>query len=428
MPEIQGHIYKNKKAYFLLVFLTILMAIRISSYFSYVPDSVFLTRTIKIGLRLSTSILSILLLWVFIGEKKEYRFKYAMLLPFLFYMAYLIWGIMSIYWTTNVSFTVLQLSMTIETLLFSFFFFKLIRLYDFSFKRQSTAFIIVVNRSIFIVAIIFLLGAQLNPDFFYRTTHGGNVFRLGGLIINPNELGLLAIIGVSLSYVELYFRKNKLYNIVALAAFLAVMLMTQSRSSLFAFLIITGIYLFISKNYYLKIVAVCVAIFTLPVVFNKIVFKQGNIEEVTSMTGRTQFWSDLIMEAFPLSPIRGFGFMSISTNTFYNKYISTHSYAASMAHNTFVEVLINLGLVGVFICFLQILLTCFAIVISKEKVLQMMAFFMLVPLLINSITEFGIFGHTNYAIMFYQFVFLFFTITVVNQNNTKEISQQQFIR
>jgi O-antigen ligase len=107
--------------------------------------------------------------------------------------------------------------------------------------------------------------------------------------------------------------------------------------------------------------------------------------------------------------------MSISTNTFYNKFSSTHSYAASMAHNTFVEVLINLGLVGVFICLMQILLTFFAIAISKERVLKMMAFFMLVPLLINSITEFGIFGHTNYAIMFYQFVFLFFTVTVVNR-------------
>jgi O-antigen ligase len=274
------------------------------------------------------------------------------------------------------------------------------------------------------MAIIFLIGSQLNPDFFYRATHGGNVLRLGGLIINPNELGLLSIIGITLSYVEIYFNKNKRYNAFAILVCITVMLMTQSRSSLFAFLVISGLYLFISKNYYLKIVAVAIAIVTLPIVINKIVFKEGNIEEVTSMTGRTDFWSDLITEAFPLSPICGFGFMSISTNSFYNKYSSTHSYAASMAHNTFVEVLINLGLVGAFICLLQMLLTFFAIAFSKERVLQMMAFFMLVPLLINSITEFGIFGHTNYAIMFYQFVFLFFTITVVNRKENFKLNQQ----
>ena len=418
-----NQLYRNNKALFVLGILTLIMAIRISSYFSYVPDSVTLTRIIKIGLRISTSFISLLLLWVFIAKKREFKFKFVMLLPFLFYLAYLFWGITSIFWTTNVSFSLLQLSMTIETLFFSFFFFKLIRLYDKSYERELTAFIFIVNRSIFIMAIIFLLGSQFNPDFFYRATHGGNVHRLGGLIINPNELGLLSIIGITLSYVEIYFDRNKKYNTLALLTCITVMLMTQSRSSLFAFIIISGFYLFISKNYYLKIISIVVGIVVLPVVINKIVFKEGNIEEVTSMTGRTEFWSDLITEAFPLSPICGFGFMSISTNTFYNKYASTHSYAASMAHNTFIEVLINLGLVGIFICLLQILLTFFAIAVSKERVLQMTAFFMLVPLLINSITEFGIFGHTNYAIMFYQFVFLFFTISVVNRKETIKLKK-----
>ena len=415
MADNQLNNKNSRSAKIVLVLLTLIMAIRISSYFSYVPDSINLTRIIKIGLRISTTIFSLVFLWFFIAKKEEFKYKYEMLLPFLFYLAYLFWGMLSIFWTTNIMFTVLQLSMTIETLVFSFFFFKLIRLYDKSFQRELTSFIFIVNRSIFLMAIIFLVGSQINPDFFYRATHGGNVLRLGGLIINPNELGLLSIIGITLSYVEIYFDRNKKYNAVAFIAFIAVLLMTQSRSSLFAFIIISGLYLLISKNYYLKIAALAVAIITLPVVINKIVFKEGNIEEVTSLTGRTEFWSDLITEAFPLSPICGFGFMSISTNTFYNKYVSTHSYAASMAHNTFIEVLINLGLVGVFICLLQMLLTFFAIAVSKERVLKMMAFFMLVPLLINSITEFGIFGHTNYAIMFYQFVFLFFTINVVSR-------------
>lgn len=425
MEENDQNIMSNDKAKILLFILTLIMAIRISSYFSFVPDAAGLTRIIKIGLRISTSVISLFLLWIFVSKKREFRFQYVMILPFFFYLAYLLWGILSIYWTTNVSFSLLQLSMTIETLIFSFFFFKLIRLYDKSCGKEITSFIFILNRSVFLMTIIFLIGALLNPEFFYRTTHGGNVYRLGGLIINPNELGLLSIVGITLSYVEIYFNKNKKYNTLAILTCLAVLLMTQSRSSLIGFVIITGIFLLIIKNHYLKIAAVAIAILTLPLVINTIILKEGDVEEVTSLTGRTEFWSDLIHEAFPLSPIYGFGFMSISTNTFYNKFISTHSYAASMAHNTFVEVLINLGLVGAFICLLQMLLTFFAIAVSKERVLQLMAFFMLVPLLINSITEFGIFGHTNYAIMFYQFVFLFFTVTVVNRKEVKQ-GQQSF--
>ena len=82
--------------------------------------------------------------------------------------------------------------MTIETLVFSLVFFKLVRLYDGSYNRELSSFIFIVNRSIFFMAIFFLLGSQYDPEFFYRTTHGGDVFRLGGLIINPNELGLLS--------------------------------------------------------------------------------------------------------------------------------------------------------------------------------------------------------------------------------------------
>ena len=406
----------------ILWFLTLLMCIRISSYFSFVPESVELTRIIKVGLRLSMTAITIFCLQIFTSRKPQFRFRFNMLLPFLFYVAYLSLGLLSIYWTTNVSFSLLQLSMTVETLVFSFFFFRLIRLYDLVYEREISSFVFIISRSIFFLSIVFLLGSQFDPDLFYRETHGGTVKRLGGLIINPNELGLLSVVGATLAYIELYFRKNKVFNCLSLISCTSVLLMSQSRSSLFAFLLISGIFLLLSKNVYLKIGAVVVAFLTLPLVINTIVFKDGDKEEVMNLTGRTEFWGDLITDVFPQSPVYGHGFMSINTNTFYNKYESTHAYAASMAHNTYLEVLINLGLIGVFIVLLQMGLTFFAIFSSKEKILRMLAFFMLIPLLINSVTEFGIFGHTNYAIMFYQFIFLFFTISIVRKSDRKKLN------
>ena len=92
---------------------------------------------------------------------------------------------------------------------------------------------------------------------------------------------------------------------------------------------------------------------------------------------------------------------------------------ASMTHNTFVQVLINLGLVGAFICILQMATTFYAIGIEKDKWLTWMAVWMLIPLIINSTTEFGIFGESNYGIMFYQFVIMFFTLQVIKVDKPK---------
>ena len=84
-----------------------------------------------------------------------------------------------------------------------------------------------------------------------------------------------------------------------------------------------------------------------------------------------------------------------------------------MTHNTFVQVVINLGLVGAFIVLLQMTVTFYAISIDKDKWLRLMAGMSLIPLIINSMTEFGIFGETNYGILFYQFVIMFFTLRTI---------------
>ncbi|MEO0778455.1 MAG: O-antigen ligase family protein, partial [Bacteroidota bacterium] len=165
------------------------------------------------------------------------------------------------------------------------------------------------------------------------------------------------------------------------------------------------------------------AILALPIVIQTIILKQGDVEEVMSMTGRLPFWSDLISMGFPRAPLLGFGFMSISPNTFSNKFDSIHAYAASMTHNTFVQVLINLGLVGAFIVFLQMLLTFQALATSKDAALRLLAGAMLIPLIINSTTEFGIFGESNYGILFYQFIILFFTLRVIPRQDASTTTQ-----
>ena len=57
--------------------------------------------------------------------------------------------------------------------------------------------------SIVWVASSFLIGAIVNPDLFFRGTHGGEVQRLGGWIINPNEMGMLMTVGAGMHMLTL---------------------------------------------------------------------------------------------------------------------------------------------------------------------------------------------------------------------------------
>jgi len=408
---------KNKTAYYLFLFLVVFMALRIASYYALFPENIGLTRAIKIGGRFILTGVAYMMLLKFKSTWKQVELQYIMIIPLVFYCLYLFAGLLSVTWSTNAAFSMLQLAMTFETFVFSLIFFRVLTYYDAVFERKIPVIASLLSRAVFFHSIWFILGAIFDPDFYYRTTHGGTVARLGGLIINPNELGLLANIGIGAAYMEILNDKNKKFQTFNILITVVMLLMTQSRGSLFCFLFITSIYLLLTKNYYIKVGAVAVAILVVPILFQKIVLKDGNFEEVASFTGRKEFWEDLVNEGFPDHPLIGRGFMSIAENTWYNKYQSTHSYAASMCHNTYVEVITNLGLLGVFICGMQVLWTIVAIILSKNPILRLMALFMLFTLLINSITEFGIFGHNNYAIMFYHFVFLFFTVRCLKKED-----------
>lgn len=385
------------------------MALRIASYFTLFPSSIGITRVLKIGLRVVLTGCSVGLYFLLKSRFGQFRLQWKMVLPMAFYVLYLLLGIISLIWSTGKGFTTLQLAMTIETMIFAFLFYQVIVIFEAVYEIKRSIYIRMLVRSIFWVCIAFIIGLFINPDLFFRGTHGGEVQRLGGFIINPNELGMLAVLGAVMGYIEVLNKQNRIYNFIAIIVCIAVLLLTQSRSSLGAFIVVSGIYVLLMENYFIKVSIIVGGVLVAPVIINTIILKQGDVEEVMSMTGRLPFWTDLITDAFPQRPILGYGFMRISPNTFDDKFDSVHAYAASMTHNTFVQVLINLGLVGMFIVILQMMTTFYAIKIERDKWLKYAAIFQLIPLMINSATEFGIFGETNYGILFYQILFLMFT-------------------
>ena len=188
--------------------------------------------------------------------------------------------------------------------------------------------------------------------------------------------------------------------------------MTGSRSSLIGALLIIFFHINQSKNMNLKIAIISAMLIITPIAVNKIILKDGDssrLEEVMSMTGRLPFWTALINEGLPREPLLGFGFMRIDYKEYFQ---STHTYPGKMTHNTFMQVLMNLGFIGLTIIIFQVFFTIKGF-LGEEKEKKLMCLGILIPIIINSFTEFGIFGESNYGILFYQI--LIFSISFSNR-------------
>jgi exopolysaccharide production protein ExoQ len=324
----------------------------------------------------------------------------------VFYALYLLLGFASFMWSTNVGYSALQWFMTTQTLVFCFFFIKSLYLLDQYFPGHPIRLYNLLGNSAFILILVFVIGMWVSPDVFYRMTHGGEEARLGGYLMNPNELGMLAGVGVAGLMFDLRRNHYKWWTIFKLLVLFYGLLATGSRSSLIGALLIIGFHVLQSEKKKFAIAAIVVMALIAPVAIYKVVLKDGDperMEEIMTLTGRLPFWQALINEGLPREPLLGFGFMRIDYKEFFQ---SAHTYPGKMTHNTFMQVLMNLGLVGLVLVLFQMIFTVRGI-LRENAEKKLMLFCLLIPLLINSFTEFGIFGESNYGILFYQLVILY---------------------
>lgn len=374
----------------LLVFILIL---RIISYFM-LSDSVFITQLIKVSLRFLVSGLLVIILLQQQSKAKQ-LLTFTNPLPVLFYLGYLFLGLCSLLWTSSFRDSTLQLMMDVEGLVFAFLFIKAWMINNAGSGLRLGKLLAV---SIGIIMSVFLIGMIIDPAQFYRMTHGGEEARLGGFIINPNELGMLIGVGIGATITDWKFAKRKIFYAVAMLMFLYALVLTGSRSSMIALMLIVFFFIMQTKDLRIRIAVILSVLVAIPFVIKSVIIKQGNVDEVMNMTGRIPFWKDLLSINFPREPVLGYGYMRID---YTDKFESINAYAGAMTHNTFLQALMGLGLVGLTIVLAQLALTVHAIFKTTHVYKRRLAIAILIPLLINSFTEFGIFGETNYGIMFY---------------------------
>jgi O-antigen ligase len=386
-------------------YLFLLLLLMVACFFTW-SENVWITRAIKVVGRLGVLIFS------FIVYRKIIRFgaidtlKWHNTLAIGLYLVYLILGFASFAWSTNVGYSVLQWFMTSQTLVFCYFFIKSLYLLDIYFPKHHIRIFNLLGNVSFSLILLFVVGMWVLPDIFFRLTHGGEEARLGGYFMNPNELGMLAGLGIAGCIFDLFRAQNKWGTILKLLVLFYGLYATGSRSSLIGAFLIIGFHIFQSSNKKLKYISVILMFLIAPIAIQKIIFKDGDqsrMEEVLSMTGRLPFWTALITEGLPREPLLGFGFMRIDYKEYFQ---STHTYPGKMTHNTFMQVLMNLGFIGLTIILFHLIFTIYGIY-HEPKIKKQILLTLLIPLVINSFTEFGIFGESNYGILFYQLILMY---------------------
>ena len=387
------------------VLLILILFVMIGGYFSIVEErgvnQVFKTVS-RVGMTGLILLIDIKLRRF--GCQKIYM--HSNVLSPVLYSLYLLLGFISFTWSTNWTYSALQWLMTFESFIFTYFFFRVVFLVNAHFEVKKLDIVSVFSWAIFPIMIIFIIGSFALPEVFYRGMRGGEEMRLGGWIMNPNELGMLSGISGALAFIMVQKGKSRFWYILMMVAAIMVLLLTSSRSSAIGFALILGILILRSENKRLKRVMFGVSIVAFPVLINAVVFKAaGGVEEVMSMTGRLPFWKALLNEGIVKEPFFGYGFMRINYTEYFQ---GLNTYAAKMTHNTFVQVLMNLGFVGFFIAITQMIVTLRIFRSYKQSTFSSYFIALFIPLLINSFTEFGIFGEANYGILFYQFLIWLF--------------------
>ncbi len=382
------------------LYLFIILFLMIAGFFTW-SENVVITRAIKVVGRMGVMLSSYLVYRRIIHYGAVDAFRWKNIFSPGLYIVYLILGFISFTWSTNPGFSALQWLMTFQSLVFSYFFTKSLILLDEFFPGHSIRLYHLMGNSVFILISIFVVGMYAAPDTFFRLTHGGEEARLGGYIMNPNELGMLAGVGVACLIFDIYRNHNKVWTIIKLIIIFYALYMTGSRSSLIGALLIILFHIKQSQNKKLKALIIAGVLLITPVAIYKVILKDGDssrLEEVMSMTGRLPFWTALIQEGLPREPMLGFGFMRIDYKEYFQ---STHTYPGKMTHNTFMQVLMSLGFVGLTVVIFQMMFTLRGFA-REEQEKKLMLFGILIPVIINSFTEFGIFGESNYGILFYQ--------------------------
>ncbi|MCM3610395.1 O-antigen ligase family protein [Planococcus sp. MERTA32b] len=256
--------------------------------------------------------------------------------------------------------------------------FVLLSLISFLYANSESHAILGINRVVvtfalgFAIAIFInqplrinsLINAFIISGFVVGVIHitssvtSGSYLRIGTEYgINPNEVGLIFSISACFAFYKLYIKQNVLFNTLAFSVSFTAVTLSGSKKAILGIFIFLLVYLlytnnikkFIKNIVYLSLILITgyiilfynsfiyeIAGYRLELMFNEFLNDSGN----DNSTERRMFMIKSGLEFFYYNPIFGVGINNFASA--YSNLIGQDTYS----HNNYIEVLVNLGMVG----------------------------------------------------------------------------------
>ena len=282
----------------------------------------------------------------------------------------------------------------------------------------------ITYKGLFILLIIVWGGYFFHSEAAQRMAYEMNRPRLGGYLVNSNTLGGISSILFTVALNRRLQRRGKI--IFRWESFLIILtavtqLMTFSRSGFI--LTVTGsvlviIFLLVSvykKEEALKLSIVLLLIVTIVMLsFPWIITWYSRNQTLEEISGRLPLWKDLILLQFLNRLLFGYGFQMLSSSGIHID--APHAWYTANAHNGFIQCLVGLGGIGFLLLIISVAVTL-NLLLRKLKnqinanirspspfniYIELIAILSIA--ILNSMTEFGIGGHTNPILLTYLMV------------------------
>jgi O-antigen ligase len=216
---------------------------------------------------------------------------------------------------------------------------------------------------VYLLLISVYAGLLIWPDYAIYENKGMLGFTIQGVLpgIATNGVGqLAAIVGVVALARMLHGARNRFVYAPLLVFSLVTMALSQSRSPMLAFMVAAIIVLLVSRRFLLfALFGGALSTLMLSSAYSETIYeylRRGQSDaEITTLTGRTAYW-EASLQALRESPLTGYG---ANAGGRYILQSNLSEAGVSTVHSTWVEVLLDTGIVGAMLLLLALVATVF---------------------------------------------------------------------
>lgn len=195
--------------------------------------------------------------------------------------------------------------------------------------------------------------------------------RFEGILQNPNSLGIICAIFLPLIFWQFLETKRKRFFFLFFLMLVALLL-SASRNSINASVIALGyfIYMRLMRNkpilFFTSISVILVLVWFTQTLAKEFFHIYYRVESISSMGGRIELWP-LAMNLISLKPVFGYGF-GVEEKILVLKNAMIGNQPGSFVHNSYLGILLQLGIIGLVIFFAPLFALLFKELFSARDV------------------------------------------------------------